>query len=72
MTPHTSLCLLCRRLRLDDDGRMACEAFPGGIPRPLLAGLIDHLGPYPGDGGVRFEPAADAPKEVLRGLALAI
>ncbi len=32
-----------------------CEAFPGGVPREILAGLFDHRQPFPSDGGLRYE-----------------
>jgi len=33
-----------------------CKAFPRRIPREILEGKFDHSLPFPGDGGVRFEP----------------
>lgn len=58
-------CLACRWLRPPVRGRLVCVAFPAGIPAPLLAGSADHRDPYPGDGGVRFEPDPDAPASIL-------
>ena len=51
------LCLGCRHIRRD----YTCAAFPAGIPQLIVDG-IDHTGPVPGDGGLRYEPRApDAP-----------
>lgn len=60
-----SCCVLCRHLRVGPSGRWACAAFPDAIPADLLDGRADHRRPYPGDGGIRFEPAADGPATVL-------
>lgn len=35
-----------------------CEAFPEAIPRAIYEGMADHRRPYPGDGGVMWEPLA--------------
>lgn len=45
-------CLGCANYRA---GR--CDAFPNGIPLPIISGEIDHLQPRPGQVGVMiFEP----------------
>ena len=36
-----------------------CEAYPDGIPMKILANLVDHQKPYPGDHGIRYEPLKD-------------
>jgi hypothetical protein len=36
--------------------RPVCKAFPDGIPDDIAYGDNPHTTPYPGDGGVRFEP----------------
>lgn len=36
-------------------GLYTCEAFPHGIPYPILTGNFLHIDPYPGDGGIRYE-----------------
>lgn len=40
--------------------RHACAAFPGGIPGEIVTGKNMHTAPYPGDHGVRFEPAGSS------------
>ena len=35
-----------------------CEAFPEGIPAPILRGEHDHKTPYPGDEGIPYSPKA--------------
>jgi hypothetical protein len=32
-----------------------CEAFPGGIPKAILTGKVDHHKPYKGDRGYQFK-----------------
>jgi hypothetical protein len=47
------ICHLCAR----KTGLNTCEAFPGGIPVPILVGQVDHHDPYEGDGGKQFTPS---------------
>lgn len=65
------LCLVCehywdrdrrRELRVT---RLACSAFPGGIPGDILARRRDHLTPRKGDNGLVFTPKdlSDVPRK---------
>lgn len=47
-------CPTCVHLR--DRIRWTCDAFSNGIPAPILTGDHDHTNPYPGDGGILYEP----------------
>ena len=35
-------------------GAGTCDAFPTGIPTPILTGEHQHRDAYPGDGGIRY------------------
>ncbi len=37
-------------------GKAKCKAFPQGIPDLILSGEDQHTEPFPGDGGIQFEP----------------
>lgn len=50
----STLCLGCARFRAT--GWPSCEAFPDAIPNPIRLGEFDHRNPYPGDGGIQYEP----------------
>ena len=50
-------CLRC--VHLDKESiptkTLTCPAFPESIPRAILENDFDHVKPYPGDHGIRFE-----------------
>ena len=48
----------CGDCRHWDQSERACLAFPQGIPDEIRTGAHDHRQPFPGDGGVRFEPVS--------------
>jgi hypothetical protein len=45
-------CATCRNWQ----GGTKCRAFPNGIPKDILKGKHDHIKPFPGDHGIRYEP----------------
>ena len=50
---ETSQCSICTHCGLTE---FRCEAFPYGIPEPILNNEFIHTKPYPGDNGIQFEP----------------
>jgi hypothetical protein len=48
------MCYNCKRQSNADP--LNCDAFPKGIPDPILFSRFDHRKPFAGDGGIRFEP----------------
>ncbi|MGB9866725.1 MAG: hypothetical protein ACPLPR_02300 [Bacillota bacterium] len=48
--------------------REPCDAFPQGIPDDIFFEYFDHRKPYPGDGGIRFEPKDEKALEYVRSL----
>lgn len=55
-------CLSCAHHR---PGALTCEAFPTGIPRPILLSEVTHKKPYPGDHGLRFKQSPTLPLPVV-------
>ena len=47
-------CYRCKHFLGAKVGR--CDAFPHQIPERIWAGKSQHLEPFPGDRGIRFEP----------------
>ena len=65
MTSVLNLCVLCVRYR----GDLKCEAFPDGIPAPIVDLDWDHRKHFPGDGDVLFVAKTDSTtQELLREL----
>jgi len=46
-------CHSCKHWKV---GTLTCTAFKKGIPLGFLTGDYNHTAPFPGDGGVLFEP----------------
>ena len=42
---------------------ITCEAYPEGIPMPILSGATPHLRNLPGDNGYLFTPADPDPEK---------
>lgn len=53
---HPIQCGNCKH-RTPGDGFPRCDAFDK-IPMDILTNRFNHTKPYPGDGGVRFEPTS--------------
>jgi hypothetical protein len=54
-------CFSCRHFRpVEDDKPYSCDAFPEAIPDQIIDGQHDHLKPYAGDHGIRYEPKPGA------------
>jgi hypothetical protein len=53
MTINAVQCATCKHLLVGTD---TCQAFPERIPSDIVFGRHDHRDPYPGDGGIRYEP----------------
>ncbi len=52
----------------DADQVPTCAAFPAGIPDKITLERFDHRKPWPGDGGIRWEPAYPGAEETLVGV----
>lgn len=58
-------CAYCLRFK----GSEKCDAFPGGIPKPILQGIEYHLKPYENDNGLQFLPIDDSMRRMVEGWA---
>lgn len=52
------ICYECTRFHppKPTDEVLSCDAFPEGIPSPILLSQTDHRQPVDGDAGMQFEP----------------
>lgn len=50
-------CLQCRHVEWEKEMKthLTCKAYPEGIPKEIIYGIVDHTRPHRGDGGVQFE-----------------
>ncbi len=61
--PCSPVCSLCAHKRPKPNREFSrdaptgeCDAFPDGIPVVIWNGENNHRMPFPGDGGMQFEP----------------
>jgi len=49
---------ISKQYRYEKEGVILCDAFPtgDGIPKDIFSNDVLHNKPYPGDGGVMFDP----------------
>jgi hypothetical protein len=59
MTQVIPVCVGCKHFHRENKDAETCDAFPDGIPAPILRAENDHREPYPGDHGIQFEPIED-------------
>jgi hypothetical protein len=62
---YENLCSLCKHQH-DETHPPTCDAFPERIPRKIRLMQVDHRLPYPGDGGILFQPKDDTPETQKR------
>lgn len=55
-------CITCKHYRLLGE----CDAFPKGIPQPIITGEHDHRQPYPGDHGIRYAPMPEPQQKPMK------
>ena len=49
-------CANCKHWR----GGVVCDAYPNGIPWPIMSGDVAHIDPLPDDNGIQWERATDS------------
>lgn len=64
---YSPICFRCRHLDLNQISARRCRAFPTGIPMAIWTGQHDHRTPFPGDGGIHYEPPTEEEMTALRG-----
>lgn len=63
MTQYVApICYGCSHFRDVPAGKdgLCCDAYPDGIPEPILFSAVDHRQAYAGDHGIQFNPEDDA------------
>jgi len=48
------MCVFCRHYDRQNE-KLACAAYPDGIPAKILDSTVDHRTSYRGDHGIQFE-----------------
>lgn len=64
MSIYMRACMTCARLDRSARGGSTCTAFPEGIPEAINQGRVTHVLAYPGDHGLQWAVADDAPERI--------
>ena len=62
MVEVASQCFDCEHFdftKTKEIGKLACAAFPDGIPAAVIDNVKDHRQPIEGDHGIRFEERSE-------------
>ena len=52
---YSTVCMFCKHYKMGTRPP-SCSAFSDGIPIDIWNGKNKHTKPYPGDGGILFDP----------------
>jgi hypothetical protein len=62
MIAEPPICMWCKHFHRS--GRLACDAFPEGIPQEIWYHQDYHIQPFPGDHGIQFDLDEERDEEI--------